>query len=71
MYKDKNIDLLSSRGRDIYDFARQTLKILFTPNELSTSILPPARSHLARPALDSERFNLFHGTQLLTVYKMI
>ncbi|CAF1401700.1 unnamed protein product [Rotaria sp. Silwood1] len=55
-------DLLEIRGRDIYDFARQTLKILFTRKELSTSILPPARSHLARPALDVERFNLFHGT---------
>ncbi len=60
MHGDK--DLLTTRGRDIYDFARQTLKILFTSTELSTCILPPDRSHLARPALDIERFNLFHGT---------
>ncbi|CAF1679353.1 unnamed protein product, partial [Rotaria sordida] len=55
-------DLLITRGRDIYDFARKTLNILYTPKELSTCILPPARRHLARPALDPERFNLFHGT---------
>jgi hypothetical protein len=60
MHEDK--DLLITRGRDIYDFAIQTLKILFTSTELSTSILPPSRSHLARPALDTERFNKFHGT---------
>lgn len=60
MHGDK--DLLATRGRDIYDFSRQTLRILFTAKELSTHILPPGRSHLARPPLDTERFNKFHGT---------
>lgn len=55
------IDLLKTRGRDIYDFARQTLKILYTPEELSSSILPPSRIHLSRPALDTVRFDKFHG----------
>ncbi|UJR34700.1 hypothetical protein I4U23_027477 [Adineta vaga] len=59
MYKDKN--LLESRGRDIYDFGRQVLGVLYTPEELSSSILPPDRSHLARPALDPQRFGIFHG----------
>ncbi|CAF3391357.1 unnamed protein product [Rotaria socialis] len=54
------IDLLKTRGRDIYDFARQTLKILYTPEELSGSILPPTRIHLSRPALDIQRFDKFH-----------
>ncbi len=60
MYKNKN--LLETRGRDIYDFGRKTLRIIYTPTELSTSILPPPRSHLKRPALDPELFNTFHGT---------
>ncbi|CAF4751404.1 unnamed protein product, partial [Rotaria socialis] len=54
------IDLLTTRARDIYDFARQTLKILYTPEELSSSILPPTRIHLSRPALDIQRFDKFH-----------
>jgi hypothetical protein len=55
------IDLLTSRGRDMYDFARQTLRILFTSQELTECILPPGRKHLRRPPLDLERFNKFHG----------
>ncbi|CAF1231843.1 unnamed protein product [Rotaria sordida] len=58
MYNGK--DLLTTRARDIYDFARQTLRILFTPKELNECILPPGRKHLARPALDAERFDKFH-----------
>ncbi|CAF2032844.1 unnamed protein product [Rotaria magnacalcarata] len=71
MYRDKEevfvptvmhglIDLLKTRGRDIYDFARQTLKILYTSEELSSSILPPTRIQLSRPALDTVRFEKFH-----------
>ncbi|CAF2110347.1 unnamed protein product [Rotaria magnacalcarata] len=71
MYRDKEevfvptvmhglIDLLKTRGRDIYDFARQTLKILYTSEELSSSILPPTRIQLSPPALDTVRFEKFH-----------
>ncbi|UJR38892.1 hypothetical protein I4U23_031560 [Adineta vaga] len=35
-------------------------RVLYTPEELSSSILPPDRSHLARPALDPQRFGIFH-----------
>jgi hypothetical protein len=48
----------------MFDFARQVLRTLFTPQELKTCILPPARKHLSRPPLDEERFNVFHGTFL-------
>jgi hypothetical protein len=37
------------------------LKILFSPEELKTHILPPEREHLKRPALDQQRFNIFMG----------
>ncbi|CAF1218120.1 unnamed protein product [Adineta steineri] len=53
-------DLLTIRGRDIYDFGRQILRELFTPQELNECILPPGRKHLSRPPLDVDRFNIFH-----------
>ncbi|UJR37027.1 hypothetical protein I4U23_029734 [Adineta vaga] len=58
MYDNKN--LLEIRARDIFDFGRKILKTLYTSEELGSSILPPARSHLARPSLDPVRFHLFH-----------
>ncbi|UJR37028.1 hypothetical protein I4U23_029735 [Adineta vaga] len=62
MYDNKN--LLEIRARDIFDFGRKILKTLYTSEELGSSILPPARSHLARPSLDPVRFHLFHGRYL-------
>ena len=59
MYEGQN--LLEIRGRDIYDYGIKILKMLYTSQELSSCILPPARNHLARPALDPVRFNVFHG----------
>ncbi|CAF1281434.1 unnamed protein product [Adineta ricciae] len=59
MYEGQN--LLEIRGRDIYDYGRKILKTLYTSQELGSCILPPARNHLARPALDPVRFNIFHG----------
>lgn len=45
----------------MYDYARQALRVLYTPEELNTCILPPGRSYLARPPLDENRFNVLHG----------
>jgi hypothetical protein len=59
MYGNKN--LLRTQAKDIVDYGRRTLKILFSPEELKTHILPPERDHLRRPALDQERFNILLG----------
>lgn len=56
-----NINLLRIPAKDIIDYARKTLKILFSSEELKTHILPPARDHLRRPALNEERFNILLG----------
>ncbi|CAF1380402.1 unnamed protein product [Didymodactylos carnosus] len=58
----KGEDLLLTRGRDIYDFGRLTLRKLYSPKELNDSILPPGNKRYVRPPLDEERFELFHGT---------
>ena len=56
MYEYKN--LLRIPAKDIVDYARKTLKILFSPEELKTHILPPERDYLRRPALNQKRFNI-------------
>ncbi|UJR12985.1 hypothetical protein I4U23_000011 [Adineta vaga] len=56
MYGSRN--LLHTPAKDIIDFARRTLKILFSQEELKTHILPPEREHFRRPSLDHERFNI-------------
>lgn len=50
-------------ARNYGDFARRTMRILFTADELKTSVLPPSRSYLSRPALDEKRFELLNGKQ--------
>ncbi|CAF1493873.1 unnamed protein product [Adineta ricciae] len=58
-YQDKN--LLITSAKDMLDFARKTLRIIFSADELKSHILPPEREHLRRPALDEARFNVFLG----------
>lgn len=50
-------DLLKTMAKDIFDFARKTLRILYTSSELKSHIIPPARDHLKMPALDEIRFS--------------
>ncbi|CAF1624995.1 unnamed protein product [Rotaria magnacalcarata] len=56
MYGD--IDLLQTMGSTFGDFARKTMKIVFTEEELKERILPPQRSHLSRPSLDLAKFRI-------------
>ncbi|CAF0977437.1 unnamed protein product [Adineta steineri] len=65
MYGD--INLLRTSAKDIVDFARRTLKILFSREELQSHILPPARDHLRRPILNEERFSIFLGKTMLYI----
>jgi hypothetical protein len=53
--------LIETVGRDFGDFARQTIRILYTTDELRTCVLPPDRPHLSRKALDIVRFRLLNG----------
>ncbi|CAF4245033.1 unnamed protein product [Rotaria magnacalcarata] len=53
-YSDQN--LIEIVGKDFGDYARRVMRVLFTEEELRTSILPPKRKHLAREPLDSVRF---------------
>ncbi|CAF1640936.1 unnamed protein product [Rotaria magnacalcarata] len=46
------INLVTVAGKDFGDFARQVMRILYTPDELKTCVLPPGRSYLSRKPLD-------------------
>jgi hypothetical protein len=59
MYESTN--LLHTIASSVGDFARKTMRIVFTEQELKTHILPPTRSHLSRPSLDETRFQLVNG----------
>jgi hypothetical protein len=50
--------LLAPPSRDLFDFARRIMRILFSSEELKTHTLPPEREHLKRSALDQEWFNI-------------
>lgn len=52
-------------GRNYGDFARRTMRILFSSKELKNCVLPPSRSYLTRPALDENRFELFNRTPFI------
>ena len=59
MYQEQ--DLLRIRAKDYGDYARQLLRTLYSKEELVECILPPGHSRFARPLLENERFQLFHG----------
>jgi hypothetical protein len=62
----KNINLLNTYSKDLVDFARKTLKILFSSEELKNHTLPPEREYLRRRALDPKRFDMMIGKPLLS-----
>ncbi|CAF1278909.1 unnamed protein product [Rotaria sordida] len=49
-------NLLEIVGKDFGDYARQLMRVLYTNDELQSSILPPGRRHLVRKPLDFDRF---------------
>lgn len=62
MWKSQN--LLKILARDAGDYARQLLRLLFTEDELTTSILPSQAAHLyQKNVLDNERFVLLNGNE--------
>lgn len=57
-------NLLKIAARDAGDFGRQLLRLLFTPSELNSCILPSQAAHLyQKDVLDGERFRLLNGKQ--------
>ncbi len=59
------VNLIHIRGKNVGDYARQILRIIFTHEELTTSILPPGGAHYKRKTLDKEKFDLFHSMYCL------
>ncbi|CAF1561435.1 unnamed protein product, partial [Adineta ricciae] len=54
-------NLLTVSGRDIGDYARKLLDILFTTQELQSSILPSQAAHLyQKEVLDEDRFKILN-----------
>ncbi|CAF0990194.1 unnamed protein product [Didymodactylos carnosus] len=56
IFHDQN--LIQIRGKDYGDYARKVLRVLFTKEELTTSVLPPGAPYLRRDPLDETRFEL-------------
>ena len=48
-------------GKNYGDYARRLMQIIFSPDDLKTKILPPARRHLSRETLNEEDFNFLLG----------
>jgi hypothetical protein len=55
------INLLGTVASSIGDFARKTMRIVFSEHDLKAKILPPQRSYLARSSLDEKQFQLVNG----------
>ncbi|CAF2270001.1 unnamed protein product [Rotaria magnacalcarata] len=47
-------------AKNIGDYARNVMRVLYTQKELIDSILPPGASHYVRKPLDNERFEKLH-----------
>ncbi|CAF1526188.1 unnamed protein product [Rotaria sordida] len=58
IYKD--INLTRIRGKNIGDYGRQVLRVVFSHEELISSILPPGGAQYARKPLDFEKFEFLH-----------
>ncbi|CAF4381277.1 unnamed protein product, partial [Didymodactylos carnosus] len=56
IFHDQN--LIQIRGKDYGDYARKVLRVLFTKEELTTSVLPPGAPYLRHDPLDETRFEL-------------
>ena len=63
-----NINLLGKVASSFGDFARKTMRIVFTEDELKTHILPPKRSYLTKTSLNEEKFQLVNGMNTLPTF---
>jgi hypothetical protein len=60
MWKQKN--LLDIVARDPGDYARQLLNILYTEDEIGSSLVPSRSAHLyQKDVLDEKRFAILNG----------
>lgn len=67
-----NRNLLKILARDPGDYARQLLRLLFSDDELTESILPSQAAHLyQKNVLDSERFLILNGNERWIDFKRI
>ncbi|CAF1524702.1 unnamed protein product, partial [Didymodactylos carnosus] len=55
-----NQNLLNIVGTSYGDYARKLMKKLYSKDDLKNCILPPARDHLKRNALDEEKFTILN-----------
>ena len=46
---------------DYGDYSRKILRLIFTAEELKTSILPPGKAQFSREPLETARFKIFTG----------
>ncbi|CAF3419927.1 unnamed protein product [Rotaria socialis] len=53
-----NYNLLDLMATDYGNYARKILRIVFSQDELKSSILPPGKPHLRRQPLDQDRFKI-------------
>ncbi|CAF4483237.1 unnamed protein product [Rotaria socialis] len=56
----EGFNLLQIYAKDYGEYARQVLRVLYKPDELTSSILPSSCNHFSRKQLDNERFRKFH-----------
>lgn len=60
MFQDR--DLLDVPAKNAGEYARNLLRILFTPEELQTCLLPSSQAKsYNKPELDSDRMRLMNG----------
>ena len=62
-----NINQFGTVASSFGDFARKTMRIVFTEDELKTHIVPPKRSYLT-PSLNEEKFQLVNGMNILPTF---
>ncbi|CAF3351230.1 unnamed protein product [Rotaria socialis] len=53
-----NYNLLDLMVTDYGNYARKILRIVFSRDELKSSILPPGKPHFRRQPLDQDRFKI-------------
>ncbi|CAF3304050.1 unnamed protein product [Rotaria socialis] len=54
-----NYNLLDLMVTDYGNYARKILRIVFSRDELKSSILPPGKPHFRRQPLDQDRFKIY------------
>ena len=63
-----NINQFGTVASSFGDFARKTIRIVCTKDELKIHILPPKRSYLTKPSLNEEKFQLVNGMHILPTF---